>query len=73
VVHTDDTGWRVGGEPASLMAFETEGATVYHIRPRHCHAEVPEVIPADDAGVLVTDRGRSYDAQDFEMPTINGC
>jgi hypothetical protein len=21
VVHTDDTGWRVGGEPAFLMAF----------------------------------------------------
>jgi hypothetical protein len=24
VVHTDDTGWRVGGEPAPLMAFETD-------------------------------------------------
>lgn len=28
VVHTDDTGWRVGGEPAPLMAVETEAATV---------------------------------------------
>ena len=28
VVHTDDTGWRVGGEGAFLMAFETEDATV---------------------------------------------
>jgi hypothetical protein len=28
VVHTDDPGWRVGGEPASLMAFETDTATV---------------------------------------------
>src|SRR5262249_34622178 len=27
-VHTDDTGWRVGGEPAHLMAFETATATV---------------------------------------------
>jgi transposase len=66
VVHTDDTGWRVGGESAYLMAFETEGATVYQIRPRHRHEEVQEVIPADYDGVLVTDRGRSYDAQVFD-------
>jgi transposase len=65
VGHTDDTGWRVGGEPAYLMAFETKEATVYHIRPRHRHEDVQEVIPADDDGVLVTDRGRSYDAQAF--------
>ena len=24
VVHTDDTGWRMGGEPAQLMVFETD-------------------------------------------------
>jgi hypothetical protein len=28
VVHTDDTGGRVGGEPAPLMAFETDAVTV---------------------------------------------
>lgn len=32
-VHTDDTGWRVGGEPAFLMAFETDEATVYQSLP----------------------------------------
>lgn len=63
VVHTDATGWRVGGVPASLMACETAGATVYQIRPHHRHEEVQEVIPADDDGVLVTDRGRSDEAQ----------
>ncbi|MGH8060132.1 MAG: IS66 family transposase, partial [Candidatus Entotheonellia bacterium] len=31
-VHTDDTGWRVGGEAAQLMAFETAAVTVYQIR-----------------------------------------
>jgi hypothetical protein len=35
VVHSDDTGWRVGGKPAHLMAFETDTATVQQIRPRH--------------------------------------
>jgi transposase len=65
IVHTDDTGWRVGGEAAYLMAFETDAATVYQIRTQHRHKEVQEVIPPDYAGVMVTDRGRSYDAQAF--------
>ena len=63
VVHTDDTGWRVGGEGAFLMAFETDDATVYQVRGRHRNEEVREVVPADYAGVMVTDRGRSYDAR----------
>ena len=63
VVHTDDTGWRVDGESAFLMAFETEDATVYQVRGRHRNEEVREVVPADYAGVMVTDRARSYDAR----------
>jgi hypothetical protein len=66
VVHTDDTSWRVGGDPAYLMAFDTDTATVYHIRSRHRHEEVQEVIPLDYEGVMGTDRGRSYDAQAFD-------
>ncbi len=62
VVYTDDTGWRVGGETAFLMAFETTESTVYQVRPRHRNEEVREVIPSDYPGVMVTDRGRSYDA-----------
>ena len=63
VVHTDDTGWRVGGESAFLMAFETDDATVYQVRSRHRNEEVRDVVPADYAGVMVTDRARSYDAR----------
>ena len=63
VVHTDDTGWRVGGESAFLMAFETDDVTVYQVRSRHRNEEVREVVPSDYAGVMVTDRARSYDAQ----------
>jgi transposase len=73
VVHTDDTGWRVDGEPADLLAFETDGVTVYHIRSRHRHEEVQEVIPATYEGVLVTDRGRSYDAQTFDGVAQQQC
>ncbi len=63
VVYTDDTGWRVGGANAFLMVFEAAEATVYQVRPRHRNEEVREVIPSDYPGVMVTDRGRSYDAQ----------
>jgi hypothetical protein len=61
-VHTDDTGWREGGSPAWLMAVETDRATVYQVRPRHRNEEVRERIPADYRGVMITDRGTSYDA-----------
>jgi hypothetical protein len=73
VVHTDDTGWRVGGAPSYLMTFETGGATVYQIRPRHRYEDVQEVIPPDYAGVMVTDRGRSYDAQAFDGVDQQKC
>ena len=64
-VHTDDTGWRQGGSPAWLMAFETDAATIYQIRPRHRNEEVRERIPADYRGVMITDRGTSYDAAEL--------
>ncbi len=61
-VHTDDTGWREGGSPLWLMVFETDAATVFQIRPRHRNEEVRERIPADYAGVMIVDRGSSYEA-----------
>jgi transposase len=73
VVHTDDTGWRIGGTPAHLLAFETDLATVYQIRPHHRHEEVQEIIPADDGGVMVTDRGRSDEAQAFDRVEQQKC
>jgi transposase len=65
VVHTDDTGWRISGQAAFLMGFDSDHATVYQIRPQHRHEEVLEIVPADYAGVLVNDRGRSYDAREL--------
>jgi hypothetical protein len=67
-VYTDDTGWRIHGQPAHLMTFDTDQATVFQIRDRHRNEEVRELIPADYAGVMVTDRGKSYDAG--ELPGI---
>lgn len=65
VVYTDDTGWRIHGETAHLMTFDTDQATVFQIRRRHRNEEVRELIPADYAGVRVTDRGKSYDAEEL--------
>jgi hypothetical protein len=73
VVYTDDTGWRVGGERAHLMIFETDTATVFQVRARHRNEEVREVIGDDYAGVLVTDRGKSYDAKELESVKQQKC
>jgi transposase len=73
VVYTDDTGWRVGGVPAQLMIFVADTATVFPIRPRHRNEEVREVIGDDYRGVLVTDRGKSYDAKELESVKQQKC
>jgi transposase len=64
-VHTDDTGWRMRGRPAWLMAFVTDTATVHRARERHRNEGVRERIPSDYAGVMITGRGKSYDAGEF--------
>lgn len=72
-VHTDDTGWRTGGAAAQLMVFETDRETVFQIRPQHRNEEVREVIPADYRGVMVTDRGKSYDAEELSGVAQQKC
>src|SRR5208282_2178460 len=56
---------RIDGQTAHLMTFDTDQATVFQIRRRHRNEEVRELIPADYAGVMVTDRGKSYDAEEL--------
>lgn len=72
-VYTDDTGWKVGGESAHLMAFDTNQATVYQVRPRHRHQEVQEIVSRNYQGVMVTDRGRSYEADSFRRVKQQKC
>ena len=73
VMHTDDTGWRVGGRTAFLMAFVNPSLAVYQIRNRHRNEEVRELIPGDFAGVLVCDRGKSYDAEELTDVAQQKC
>jgi len=55
-VFADDTGWRINGESAYMMGFDTDEASVYQIRLRHRHQGVRELIPSDYGGVMHTDR-----------------
>lgn len=73
VTYTDDTGWRVGGEAAQLMIFVADTATVFQVRPQHRNEEVREVIGDAYDGVLVTDRGKSYDAKELEAVKQQKC
>ena len=72
-VNTDDTSWRVGGRAAQLMVFDTPWLVVYQIRARHRNEEVREVLGDYYAGVLCTDRGRSYDAKEFAAVAQQKC
>jgi hypothetical protein len=73
VTYTDDTGWRVGGDGAYLMAFDTDQQTVYQIRPQHGNEQVRELIPSDYTGTLVTDRFSSYEAEELAGVDQHKC
>ena len=72
-INTDDTGWRIGGEPAQMMVFETKPLVVYQIRARHRNQEVREVIGDHYQGTLCTDRGKSYDAKELNDVDQQKC
>jgi transposase len=55
------------------MAFDTDEATVYQVRPRHRHQEVQEVVPRNYQGVMGTDRGRSYEDKSFRRVKQRKC
>jgi transposase len=72
-INTDDTGWRVGGEGAQMMVFESQPMVVYQIRARHRNEEVREVIGDHYQGTLCTDRGKSYDAKELNEVDQQKC
>ena len=55
------------------MAFDTDQAVAYQVRPRHRPQEVQEVIPRNYCGVIVTDQGRSYEAHSFSRVKQQKC
>jgi transposase len=73
VVNTDDTGWKIGGQPAYLMGFFSQRLAVYQIRRRHRHDEVREMLGVDFGGLLGTDRGPSCDAGALDEIPMQKC
>jgi hypothetical protein len=51
----------------------TDETVVYPIRKRHCNQEVREGIPAEYAGVMGCDRGKSYDAKPLSSVKQQKC
>jgi transposase len=72
-INTDDTGWRINGYLAQLMAFDSQAAVIYQIRLQHRNEEVREVIGDDYQGILGTDRGKSYDAKELHDVKQQKC
>ena len=55
------------------MAFDSPDCVVYQVRARHRNEEVREVIGEDYAGLLGTDRGKSYDAKELSQVKQQKC
>jgi hypothetical protein len=55
------------------MAFVNSSLSVYQVRSRHRDEELRELVPADFSGVMICDRGRSYDSAELEGIARQKC
>jgi len=63
VVHTDETGWRIGLLAAWLWVFTNQHLTVYTIQASRGHDVVVDILGREFRGVLVADCFTAYDHQ----------
>jgi hypothetical protein len=63
VVHSDETGWRIGSLSAWLWVFTSQKITVYTIEKSRSHKVVVNILGKEFAGVLVSDCFLAYDAK----------
>src|SRR5947209_9591159 len=70
-VTPDETGWRVGGQPAWLHAWVGERATGYAIDPQRSADALERLLGIDWDGVLAHDGWSSYDR--FGAATHQQC
>lgn len=70
-IAADETGWRVGGQPAWLHVWVADRATAYGIDSHRSAAVLERVIGADWDGVLSHDGFASYDR--FEEAVHQQC
>jgi len=65
----DETGWRIGGQPAWLWVFTNDWVTVYVIRADRSQAVIREILGPYFRGVLSSDCFLAYDP--IEVPNRN--
>jgi transposase len=71
VVAADETGWRIGGEPAWVWVATTEQVTYYNVARGRGFAQATEVIDADFTGTIVRDGWAPY--RQYEQATHQSC
>jgi transposase len=67
----DETGWRVGGQPAWLHCWVGDGATAYDIHPQRGAEALAAVIGPGWDGILIHDGWAAYDR--FEAAAHQQC
>lgn len=65
VVHSDETGWRIGTLSAWLWVFTSQQITVYTIEKSRGHEVVVNILGKEFKGVLVSDCFLAYDHRDL--------
>jgi len=66
VVHSDETGWRIGILSAWLWVFTNHDITVYTIGTSRGHEVVLDILGKEFKGILVSDCFLAYDAKALE-------
>lgn len=66
VVHSDETGWRIGALSAWLWVFTGQTITVYAIEKSRSHQVILNILGKEFAGVLVSDCFLAYDHHALE-------
>jgi hypothetical protein len=61
VIHSDETGWRIGGVGAWLWVFTNRLLTVFAIRRSRGHEVIEEILGEIFDGILVSDCFPAYD------------
>jgi transposase len=65
VVHSDETGWRIGTLSAWLWVFTNQQITVYTIETSRGHEVVINILGKDFKGILVSDCFLAYDHKEL--------
>ena len=72
VAHGDETGWRIGGQPAWLWVFANDQISLYVIDPHRDHTVVERILGQEYKGVLISDCFRAYDPLPYKKSKCAG-